>query len=165
MKLLVDIQTASSVPVPAKEDIRHWIGTALTTINALAGQTTREQVEISVRLVDDAEMAQLNTTYRGKKGSTNVLSFPADLPAELNLPLLGDIVICAPVVAAEAAQQGKSASAHWAHMTIHGTLHLLGYDHIEEDDAATMEALESAILGQLNYSCPYNIDQPHEQAL
>jgi probable rRNA maturation factor len=123
---------------------------------------TREQVEISVRLVGDAEMTRLNETYRGKKGATNVLSFPADLPPELELPLLGDIVICAPVVAAEAEQQGKSASAHWAHMIIHGTLHLLGYDHIEEDDANTMEALESAILGQLNYSCPYDIQQPHE---
>jgi probable rRNA maturation factor len=156
VKLLVDIQNASGAPVPNGEDIRHWIGAALT------GHTTREQVEITVRLVDDAEMAQLNETYRGKKGATNVLSFPADLPPELDLPLLGDIVICAPVVAAEAAQQGKSASAHWAHMTIHGTLHLLGYDHIEEDDANTMEALESAILGQLNYSCPYNIQLPRE---
>lgn len=157
MKLLVDIQTASSAPVPAAKDIRHWIGTALS------GQTTREQVEISVRLVDDAEMAQLNETYRGKKGATNVLSFPADLPPDLELPLLGDIVICAPVVASEAAQQGKSASAHWAHMTIHGTLHLLGYDHIEEDDATIMEALESALLGQLNYSCPYDIHPPRER--
>jgi probable rRNA maturation factor len=156
VKLHVDIQSASCAPVPAAKDIRHWIAAALT------GHTTREQVEITVRLVDDAEMAQLNETYRGKKGATNVLSFPADLPPELDLPLLGDIVICAPVVAAEAAQQGKSASAHWAHMTIHGTLHLLGYDHIEEDDATTMEALESAILGQLNYSCPYDIHLPHE---
>jgi probable rRNA maturation factor len=156
VKLFVDIQNASGAPVPTEEDIRHWIGAAL------AGHTTREQVEITVRLVDDAEMTQLNATYRSKKGTTNVLSFPADLPPELDLPLLGDIVICAPVVAAEAAQQGKSASAHWAHMTIHGTLHLLGYDHIEEDDANTMEALESAILGQLNYSCPYDTHPPRE---
>ncbi len=156
MKLFVDIQNASGAPVPTDDDIRHWIAAALK------GRTTRDEVEITVRLVDDAEMTQLNETYRGKKGATNVLSFPADLPPELDLPLLGDIVICAPVVAAEAAQQGKSASAHWAHMTIHGTLHLLGYDHIEEDDANTMEALESAILGQLNYSCPYDIHLPRE---
>jgi probable rRNA maturation factor len=158
VKLFVDIETASCAPVPTAEDIRHWIGAAL------AGHTTRELVEVSVRLVDEAEMAQLNETYRGKKGTTNVLSFPADLPAELDLPLLGDIVICAPVVAAEAAQQGKSASAHWAHMTIHGTLHLLGYDHIDEDDATVMETLESAILGQLNYSCPYDSRLPQERA-
>lgn len=157
MKLTVDIQTASLEPVPAGADLRRWITTAL------AGRTTQQQVEISVRLVDTEEMAQLNTGYRGKEGPTNVLSFPADLPPELGLPLLGDIVICAPVVAAEAAQQGKSATAHWAHMTVHGTLHLLGYDHIEEEDAQIMEALESAILRQLDYSCPYENHLSHEQ--
>ena len=158
MKLRVDIQTASAEPVPAEEDIRNWIAAALE------GRSPREQVEVSVRLVDHAEMAQLNETYRGKKGATNVLSFPADLPAELELPLLGDIVICAPVVRSEAAQQGKSPDAHWAHMAVHGTLHLLGYDHIDEDDAAIMEALESAILGQLDFSCPYQLNQTREHA-
>ncbi|MCB1704964.1 MAG: rRNA maturation RNase YbeY [Halioglobus sp.] len=157
MKLTVDIQRASREPVPTAADLRHWITTAL------AGRTTQQQVEISVRLVDTEEMTQLNAGYRGKAGPTNVLSFPADLPPELELPLLGDIVICAPVVAAEAAQQGKSAAAHWAHMTVHGTLHLLGYDHIEEEDAQIMEALESAILRQLDYSCPYQHHLPHEQ--
>ena len=156
MKLLVDIQTASSEPLPAEEDIRKWIGAALT------GRTTLEQVEVSVRLVDQNEMAQLNETYRGKKGTTNVLSFPANLPTELDIPLLGDIVICAPVVGVEAAQQGKSQSAHWAHMTVHGTLHLLGYDHIEEEDAKIMEALESTILEDLNYPCPYNLTRSCE---
>ncbi len=156
MKLQVDIQTACSAPVPSEDDIRSWIAAALS------GRVTQEQVEVSVRLVDSAEMAQLNQTYRGKAGATNVLSFPADLPAELAIPLLGDIVICAPVVRAEAAQQGKSPSAHWAHMAVHGTLHLLGYDHIEEEEAAIMESLESAILGALNYSCPYAIKQPIE---
>lgn len=157
MKLIVDIQTASREPAPSEEDIRHWITAAL------AGQTTQERVEISVRLVDEEEMTLLNETYRNQKGPTNVLSFPADLPPDLDLPLLGDIVVCAPVVRAEAAQQGKSASAHWAHMTVHGTLHLLGYDHIEEEEAAKMEALESAILGQLDYSCPYENDLSHER--
>ena len=157
MKLRVDIQTASRESVPADEDIRHWIKTALT------GRAPQPQVEVSVRLVDSEEMAQLNMNYRGKSGPTNVLSFPADLPPELDLPLLGDIVICAPVVAAEAKQQGKSATAHWAHMTIHGTLHLLGYDHIEEEEAAIMEALESAILGQLDHGCPYETHLTHEQ--
>lgn len=159
MKLLVDIQTASSEPLPAEEDIRKWIGAALT------GRTTLEQVEVSVRLVDQDEMAQLNETYRGKKGTTNVLSFPANLPTELDIPLLGDIVICAPVVGVEAAQQGKSLSAHWAHMAIHGALHLLGYDHIEEEDAKIMEALESTILMDLNYACPYNLTRPCEYLL
>ena len=157
MKLTVDIQTASREPVPAGADLRRWVTAAL------AGRTTQQQVEISMRLVDTEEMTQLNNGYRGKEGPTNVLSFPADLPPELGLPLLGDIVICAPVVAAEAAQQGKSATAHWAHMTVHGTLHLLGYDHIEEEDAQIMEALESAILRQLDYSCPYENHLSHEQ--
>ena len=157
MSLCVDIQTASTEPVPSEDDIRSWI------MAALAGLTRREKIEISVRLVDTEEMTTLNETYRGVAGPTNVLSFPSDLPDELQLPLLGDIVICAPVVRSEAAQQGKSLSAHWAHMTIHGTLHLLGYDHIAEDEAATMEALESAILARLDYPCPYqvNLQQEH----
>ncbi len=158
MKLSVDIQRACRGPVPAAADIRRWIAAAL------AGRARQEQVEVSVRLVEIEEMAQLNETYRGRTGATNVLSFPADLPAELAIPLLGDIVICAPIVRAEAAQQGKSQSAHWAHMTVHGTLHLLGYDHIEEEEATIMEALESAILGELNYSGPYAADVPHERA-
>jgi probable rRNA maturation factor len=152
VKLQVDIQIASTTPAPTEEEIRSWIAASV------AGRTEQEQVEVCVRLVDDDEMTQLNKTFRGKTGSTNVLSFPASLPGELGLPLLGDIVICSPVVAAEAAEQGKSSSAHWAHMTVHGTLHLLGYDHIEEEDAATMETLETAILAQLNYSNPYETE-------
>ena len=149
MNLHVDIQAASSEPAPEEADIQRWIAAALD------GQNTGDEVEITVRLVDAAEMSTLNENYRGKSGPTNVLSFPADLPDELALPLLGDIVICAPVVRAEAAEQGKHPEAHWAHMTIHGTLHLLGYDHLEEEEAATMEALESVILTGLNYRCPY----------
>ena len=157
MNLCVDIQTASTEAVPGEVDIRRWIATAL------AGLTQREETEISVRLVDTEEMTTLNETYRGNTGATNVLSFPSDLPDELQLPLLGDIVICAPVVRSEAAQQGKSLSAHWAHMTIHGTLHLLGYDHIDQEEAATMEALESAILARLDYPCPYHQNNPQQE--
>ena len=124
MKLHVDIQTACSQPVPTDEDIHRWIAAALH------GRTTQEEVEVSVRIVDSNEMARLNETYRGKTGATNVLSFPAGLPVELAIPLLGDIVICAPVVRAEAARQGKTEKAHWAHMAVHGALHLLGFDHI-----------------------------------
>ena len=123
-----------------------------------------ESAEVSVRLVDSEEMAVLNETYRGKKGATNVLSFPADLPSDLPLPLLGDIVICAPIVRDEAAQQGKSQNAHWAHMTVHGTLHLLGYDHMEEQEAEHMEALESTILNELKYACPYETNHPSEHS-
>ncbi|MEZ5503505.1 MAG: rRNA maturation RNase YbeY [Halioglobus sp.] len=154
----MDIQTVSSEPVPAEDDLRNWITAAL------AGRTAQEQPEVCVRLVDTDEMATLNATYRGKAGPTNVLSFPASLPPELGIPLLGDIVICAPVVRAEAAQQGKSPDAHWAHMTVHGTLHLLGYDHLHEEEAAIMEALESAILNELNFTCPYAAIAHHEHA-
>ncbi|HDY82322.1 MAG: rRNA maturation RNase YbeY [Gammaproteobacteria bacterium] len=157
MSLQVDIQTASTGPVPSEDDIRSWI------VATLAGLTRCEETEISVRLVDTEEMTTLNESYRGTAGPTNVLSFPSDLPDELQLPLLGDIVICAPVVRSEAAQQGKSLSAHWAHMTVHGTLHLLGYDHIAEGEAAAMEALESAILARLDYPCPYHQNNLHQE--
>jgi probable rRNA maturation factor len=114
--------------------------------------------------VDVAEMSTLNRDYRNKTGPTNVLSFRSDLPPGLDLPLLGDIVICAPVVATEAAQQGKPRQAHWAHLTVHGTLHLLGYDHLEDLEAEEMEALETRILASLNYPCPYEGDAQRERA-
>jgi probable rRNA maturation factor len=159
MNLQVDIQSASTAPVPDEDDIRHWVMATLTSQSP-----ARQDTEISVRLVDIDEMAALNRTYRGKDGPTNVLSFPSDLPQELALPLLGDIVICVPVVHREAAQQGKPATAHWAHMTVHGTLHLLGYDHVEDDEATAMEALESAILAELDYPCPYRDERQQERA-
>ena len=157
MNLHLDIQCASAEPVPEEEDIRSWI------LAALAGRRS-SPTEISLRLVDIPEMTTLNERYRGKSGPTNVLSFPSDLPPELGLPLLGDIVICAPVVHEEAHTQGKAPAAHWAHMAVHGTLHLLGYDHIKEDEAQAMEALETDILSNLNYPCPYRDDLSKEHA-
>lgn len=154
MKLHVDIQTACTEPVPAAQDIRNWIATALDE------RVMQEQVEVSVRLVDEEEMAKLNATYRGKTGATNVLSFPASLPAELDLPLLGDIVICAPVVSREALEQGKSTRQHWAHLVIHGVLHLLGFDHQERTEAEAMEARETALLALLGFGDPYRSDRP-----
>ena len=158
MNLTVDIQCASSEPVPDEDDLRGWIAAVL------ANQQRSGAAEVCVRLVDVAEMSTLNLSYRGKTGPTNVLSFPADLPAGLDLPLLGDIIICAPVVRTEAAAQGKQLAAHWAHMSVHGTLHLLGYDHIDEDEAIVMEALESAILASLGYPCPYRVNPPQQSA-
>ena len=152
MSLIVDIQCASAEPVPDEDDLRSWIAAAV------ADRDSRGDTEISLRLVDREEMSRLNRSFRDREGPTNVLSFPADLPPELGLPLLGDIVICAPVVRSEAAAQGKDENAHWAHMTVHGTLHLLGYDHIEESDADFMETAETAILAQLDYANPY--EQP-----
>jgi len=114
-----------------------------------------------VRIVDEPEMRELNARYRHKDYPTNVLSFPAELPPGVDVPLLGDIVICAPVVNREATEQHKAPRAHWAHMLVHGTLHLLGHDHERERDAAVMEALERRILAGLKFPDPY---QEHEQA-
>lgn len=157
MNLQLDIQRETDQPVPDEDDIRRWISTALL-------ERRKEDTEISLRLVGIEEMTTLNETWREKSGSTNVLSFPSDLPEELGLPLLGDIVICVPVVQREAQEQGKNLEAHWAHMTIHGTLHLLGYDHIEDDEAVAMEALETEILAKLNYPCPYRGEHLEEPA-
>jgi probable rRNA maturation factor len=110
---------------------------------------------VSVRIVDTEEGQALNLQYRGRDYATNVLSFPVELPPGVNLPLIGDLVICAPVVAREAAEQGKKPADHWAHLTIHGTLHLLGYDHIDEAEAETMEALETRVLAGLGIADPY----------
>lgn len=156
MSVHVDIQSACSEPVPEEDDLRSWICAALDQC------TPGKDAEVCLRLVGEAEMTALNRDYRSRTGPTNVLSFPAELPPELALPLLGDIVICAPVVAREAAEQGKPALAHWAHMAVHGSLHLLGHDHLAEEDAAAMEALETTILAQLGFPCPYS-DHAHEE--
>jgi probable rRNA maturation factor len=149
MNLQVDLQSASSEPVPDEDDLHRWIAAAFDTVGHVADS------EVSVRLVDRAEMAKLNRDYRGRQGPTNVLSFPSNLPPDLDLPLLGDIVICAPLVRQEALEQHKLPAAHWAHLTIHGALHLLGYDHLEDADAAIMEDLESRALQHLGFPCPY----------
>ena len=113
--------------------------------------------EITIRIVSRDEITLLNATYRKKNKPTNVLSFPFDMPKELNdeIPLLGDIVICADVVNQEARDEGKEQNAHWAHMIIHGTLHLLGYDHENDDDATRMESEEILLLQQLGFNNPY----------
>ncbi len=114
--------------------------------------------EMTIRFVDEAESAGLNERFRHKKGSTNVLSFPASFPEEAGLPLLGDIVICAPVTEREALEQNKLIVAHYAHMVVHGVLHLLGYDHIEVGEAEEMEALEREILVRSGFSDPYAVN-------
>ncbi len=145
----LDIQNASaSNRVPAKADFERWAAAAL--------RGRREEGELSLRLIDEEESADLNLRYRGKAGPTNVLSFPFEPPPGLpDLNLIGDLAICVPVVEREAAEQGKSLDAHWAHMVIHGTLHLLGYDHLGEAEAQEMEALETLILGELGFPPPY----------
>jgi probable rRNA maturation factor len=120
---------------------------------ALAGR--RRQAEVALRIVDTVEGATLNATWRGKHGPTNVLSFPVGEPPSVAPDLLGDLVLCAPVVLEEALAQGKTADAHWAHLVIHGTLHLLGFDHQRARDARVMESLERDILSRLGYPDPY----------
>lgn len=145
----LDLQIASAAPgLPTADDFRCWVDAALSE--------RRDEVELTIRVVDEPESAELNGTYRHKQGPTNVLSFPFEAPPGVELPLLGDIVICAPVVAREAAEQGKTAAAHWAHMTVHGCLHLLGYDHIEPAEAEIMETLEKDVLSALGYADPYD---------
>jgi probable rRNA maturation factor len=147
-EICIDIDVACDArDVPAEEDLRRWISAALP-----AGE---RDFEVSLRIVSEEEIRLLNSTYRHKDYATNVLSFPADLPEELALPLLGDIVVCADVVAREAHEQGKSIAAHWAHMLVHGTLHLLGYDHMNDDEALEMEALETTIITGLGFDPPY----------
>lgn len=150
MKPVIDIDNASSSDdVPEPDSIRHWISAALAP---------GSQAELAIRIVDSIEIQQLNRDYRGKDKPSNVLSFPAELPDDIELEHLGDIVICADIVRNEALEQGKTLAAHWAHMLIHGTLHLRGYDHIEEADAIVMEALETELLKGLGYPPPY--DEP-----
>ena len=138
---------------PDEDDIRRWIEAVLET------EAYTADVELTVRVVDEDEMAALNTRYRHKSGPTNILSFPFEAPPGVELNLLGDLVIAAPVVKQEAREQGKTESAHWAHMIVHGTLHLLGYDHQESVEAEDMEAREIRILKQLGYSNPYLLDE------
>lgn len=120
---------------------------------ALAGR--REQGELSVRIVDTDEGRALNRDYRDKDYATNVLSFPAELPPGVPLPILGDLVLCAPVIAREAEEQGKPLKHHYAHMLVHGVLHLLGHDHMDEAEAEAMEAIEREVLAGLGIPDPY----------
>lgn len=137
--------------VPSATSFRTWIAAAL--------HSRIREADMAVRIVGEDEARALNRHYRGKDYATNVLSFPAELPEGLppgvHLPLLGDLVICAPVVAREAAEQGKPPRDHYAHLTVHGALHLLGWDHENDADAHAMEALEREVLAALGVADPY----------
>ncbi|MHA7002371.1 rRNA maturation RNase YbeY [Aeromonas schubertii] len=153
MKVMLDLQIAceNEQGLPSEADFQRWLdGTVLGF---------QPEAEVTVRLVDEAESQDLNLTYRGKDKPTNVLSFPFEAPPGIDLPLLGDLVICRQVVEREAIEQDKPLEAHWAHMVVHGCLHLLGYDHIEDDEAEEMEQLERDIMNELGYADPYADDE------
>ena len=153
----LDVAVGYAVPragIPAAVSFRRWVAAAL------AGRI--READLAVRIVGNKEGRALNHHYRGKDYATNVLSFPAELPEGLpkgvKLPLLGDLVLCAPVVAREAKEQGKPLSAHYAHLTVHGTLHLLGWNHEDEREAEAMEQLEREILAEMGIDDPYAIE-------
>ena len=151
--VIIDLQIACQHTdnLPTETQIQQWANAAIRP------QTL--EPEITIRIVDEAESHDLNLTYRGKDKPTNVLSFPFECPDEVELPLLGDLVICRQVVEREAAEQDKPLEAHWAHMVVHGCLHLLGYDHIEDDEAEEMESLETEIKLSLGFADPYAADE------
>lgn len=171
-KVLIDLQLSGRDPqqwaesIPRTADLQRWALAAL-----VAGQSPRHSrsqwpVELTIRITDEAESAELNQRYRGRLGPTNILSFPFELPPGIDLSapdcaeigaLLGDLVLCAPLVQREAAEQGKTEIAHWTHLVVHGTLHLLGFDHTTASEAASMEALEIDILGALGFPSPYEV--------
>lgn len=149
--IIVDLQLAcDQKTVPSKADFQHWTEAALAPY--------QQPFELTIRLVNLAESRQLNHQYRGKDKATNVLSFPFEVPDGIELDLLGDLIICVDVVEQEALAQNKRIDDHWAHMVVHGCLHLLGFDHIDDDEAEEMEALETKIITSLGLAAPYEIE-------
>jgi len=149
MSIELDLQLAveDENGLPSEANFATWLEAAITPF--------QEQAEVTIRIVDSEESHQLNMDYRGKDKPTNVLSFPFEAPPGIELDLLGDLVICRQVVEQEASEQNKPLLAHWAHMVVHGSLHLLGYDHIEDDEAEEMESLETELMQKLGFEDPY----------
>jgi probable rRNA maturation factor len=151
MPHLIDLQVAcTTTELPSQEQLQLWVETALST----ASKTT-QTFELTIRLVEPEESQQLNNQYRGQDKPTNVLSFPFEVPEGLTLNLLGDLVICVDIMKKEAVLQNKVLFDHWAHLVIHGCLHLLGFDHSNDEEAVEMEAIEIAALATLNINNPY----------
>ena len=145
---LLDVQVIDKLTnSPSTGQLQYWVDNALSEYD--------KDTELVIRIVDEPDMAKLNKQYRNKKGATNILSFPFEIPEGIDIDLLGDLVICASIVEREAKLQHKELETHWAHIVIHGILHLLGFDHIEEDEAELMEAKEIKILQKINISNPY----------
>lgn len=170
--LLIDVQLEHLNPhqrarLPAMADLQRWALAALDPRLSPRHARIVWPAELTIRITDEAESAELNQRYRNRAGPTNILSFAFEPPPGLDLAepacdgiggLLGDLVICAPLVQREAAEQGKTETAHWAHLVVHGTLHLLGFDHMTTTEAAPMEALEMRILGALGFPSPYEVN-------
>jgi len=140
--------------IPSDTKLKYWVSTALHH------HFPATPVEVHLNVVDEAEIQKLNQTYRHKNKPTNVLAFPSDLPKAIfdEKPLLGDIILCASIIEKESKEQNKSLDAHWAHIVIHGTLHLLGYDHVQDDEALIMENFEITLLKSLGFSNPYEVN-------
>lgn len=150
--IVIDRQAAIDEPLlPTLEQLTHWVGCVFSH------HPDDERQELTIRFVDEQESQALNRDYRGKDKPTNVLSFPFENPPGLTLPLLGDLIICHAVVVKEAGEQQKPLAHHYAHMVVHGTLHLMGYDHIEDEEAEEMEQLERTLLAELGISDPYHV--------
>lgn len=151
MNLELDLQNVvESTNLPSFEKMHACVLTTLEKVNY-----SHKTAEITVRVVEQAESQQLNYEFRGKNSPTNVLSFPFESPPHIVCDLLGDLILCLPVVEREAAEQLKTIESHWLHLIVHGTLHLLGFDHLEEAEAEEMEALETAILACFQIKNPY----------
>ncbi len=157
MYQIVVQRAVSNISIPSTALFKRWAKTAL--------QEKIPSAEVTIRIVDKDEITTLNSTYRHKNKPTNVLSFPFDMPSEIDIdiPILGDIVICAAVIIEEAEEQNKPVNAHWAHMTVHGILHLLGFDHEDNHDAEIMEAEEITILSELGFDNPYKLPEQPEK--
>ncbi|CAK2487239.1 endoribonuclease YbeY [Vibrio crassostreae] len=153
MSIELDLQIAveNEQGLPTEQDIQLWLDKTISQF--------QENAELTVRIVDTQESHQLNHEYRGKDKPTNVLSFPFEAPPGIELDLLGDLIICRQVVEKEAEEQSKPLLAHWAHMVVHGSLHLLGYDHIEDDEAEEMESLETEIMQTMGFEDPYILEK------
>ena len=156
MKHIVDLQLACDTDeVPSIEQFQIWVDCALDEVMSDDDVNAEKSFELTIRLVDTHESQQLNSQYRGQNKPTNVLSFPFEVPDGIELNLLGDLVICIDVMKSEAISQNKALFDHWAHLVIHGCLHLVGFDHINDSDAMMMESLEIKILAKLAIDNPY----------